>query len=206
MTISQSKLIEVPGQHDAAMLRLFAIFWNVVSWPLAALFIFGSPRFSPWLLLIALFPLGGLFLGMKAWKSWQAQQRIGRPALQLRAASLGQKLEGVVRFAPPFASRLGAAQQAHEVSVQVQYMLDASLGEDTHVSAAWQGEPVRAQLVRGAQQLEFAADLPAQLPPTTEGEFNLTYWQVVLKALDCEVKFKLPPQAIDAAPPVTSVQ
>lgn len=192
--------MQVQPEPGAAYLWVFALFWNLLSWPLAGVFLSGGHA-SGAVWLVALFPLIGLALAGAAIAATLTRWRIGKPELSLaRAARPGEiPLQAQIHFHPAFASRLDPARYWHDAVAELKYIHEDRRGEDTRTTTLWQQEVVNTRVLRGAQSLSLQADLPTGLPQAGASQTeDVYYWQVVLKTLGAEVSFKLPQGAVEA--------
>jgi hypothetical protein len=181
-------------------LAFMSAFWNLLSWPIAIVFL-ASAHESPWWvsLLVSIFPAIGLALLFALWKAMRAQWRIGKPVLALTEPGVpgSLPLQGQIQFDPALGTRLDAAELTHDVSVSVEYVRASRRGKNTEVSTLWHGQAVQAQFARGTSSLTFKMELPPDMPGTALSGSALTreYWQVVLETLGGKVNFSVPVRA-----------
>lgn len=181
-------------------LLFFGGFWNILSWPIAIVFL-SSANAAPWWvpLLVSVFPAIGLVFIVMFLKTWRAQWRIGKPVLALTATGVpgSVPLQGQILFNPALGTRLDSSKLTHTVSVNLEYIRETRRGEDTSHTVLWHGQALQADFARGTQSLNFKIDLPENLPVAVSAASGLIreYWQVVLKSLDSEVKFIVPVHA-----------
>lgn len=195
----------IPGDRAGLIaLAMMSAFWNLLSWPIAIVFLAGAHTAPWWVsLLISIFPSIGLVLLFTLWKAWRAQRRIGKPVLALIEAGVPGSfpLQGQIQFDPALGMLLDTSELTHDVSVSVEYVRENRRGKNTEVTTIWHGQAVQTQLARGAERLNFKMDLPESLPPAATPASSLMreYWQVVLETLGGKVNFRIPPHAVGMA-------
>lgn len=157
---------QLRGQSSPARLAplavtLVALFWNLVSWPVATLFVAQAGEvLSYWMYLVLLFPLIGLGLVYVAVIMWRARWRVGMPMLELMQAPAGGQfpLHGRVHFVPGLGVRLNAAQLMHQVRIVVKMRQTVGSGDDTTESTLWENCVLDTSLARGAKRrLQYRA-------------------------------------------------
>jgi ankyrin repeat protein len=172
------------------------IIWNLVSWPLAWLFLIHmhSPFFV--YILMPLFPLIGLMLIVSTFYTIRAHRRLGDPVLALTQPGLvgHVPLQGQIQFIPPLGMRLDQLEMTHEVKVSLVCLRVDNRFEDTVTSTLWEGAAVQSHLPRGTTNLNFKIDLPKVLPAeiSPSSKSIREYWQVVLETLGATVKYEVP--------------
>ncbi len=147
-------------------LWVFAFFWNVISFPIALLFV---PRLigdGEWMgLFVVLFPLIGLFVLWTAIKGTWAYLRRGGATLKLREDKprIGSHVEGTVDFA-----RGVTPGDAFHVNLMCRRSVPGD--DETRISTRWTKHvDARAIAVPGGDgaRLAFRFEVPAHLPATS---------------------------------------
>jgi len=180
----------------AAQLGMFALFWNLISFPIAGVFLMNRSGGSAFQWLVLLFPLIGLALIWGViWMAY-SRWRIGSPRLSLaRAAYTGiEDLPMRLHFDLPLGQRLRAVSVCYPVTVELRCEREDKRGEDTTTTKLWSHELPAKQVMHGAHSMDVMFSLPADMPPSGEPENEKieVIWSLHLKALGSEVSFKLP--------------
>lgn len=180
----------------AAQLGMFALFWNLISFPIAGVFLMNPSGGSAIKWLVLLFPLIGLALIWGViWMAY-SRWRIGSPRLSLaRAAFTGtEDLPMRLHFDTPLGQRLRAVSVCYPVKVEMRCEREDRRGEDTTTTKLWSHELPAKQLMHGAHSMDFMFSLPADMPASgeLENEKIEVIWSLHLTALGAEVSFKLP--------------
>ena len=146
-------------------LWVFAFFWNVISFPIALLFVPQIINDGEWVgLLVLLFALIGLFLVWTAAKGTWAYLRRGGATLKLRddKPRIGSPLEGTVDFA-----RGVIPGDVFHVNLLCRRSLPQ--GDDMSISTRWNKQvDARATTGPGGARIAFRIEMPGHLPATSE--------------------------------------
>lgn len=199
---------QLRGQSSPARLAPLAVtsvalFWNLLSWPVATLFVAQAGEgLSYWTYLVLLFPLIGLGLVYVAVIMWRARWRVGMPMLELMQAPAGGQfpLLGRVHFVPALGVRLNAAQLMHQIRIVVKLRQTVGSGDDTTESTLWETCVLDTPLARGTQSVDFSIVRPAQLPSPSTSPSTQLDWLLQLHLLGEKICFDLP----EAAPPINA--
>ncbi|MFZ6814375.1 ankyrin repeat domain-containing protein [Undibacterium sp. Rencai35W] len=195
-----SHLIIEPQQSGALSLGIFAVFWNLLAWPISGVALFSSHiGKNPLVLIVVIFPLIGVVLTVFALKLWLTRKRIGKPVLVMaRAPQIGlSEWAGSVRFIPPLGARTGLSgtpQPAYPVRIECQCDYEDSSGEDTSTTTLWSCLVSDLQLAHATVQTSFVINFPADLPVSgdADGKNKKIIWKLVVKVMGDEVVFLLP--------------
>jgi hypothetical protein len=164
-----------PVQRDAGIasdarvgiigLWVFAFFWDVISFPIALLFVPQLINDGEWMgLFVVLFPLIGLFLVWTAAKATWAYLRRGGATLKLRDDNprIGSHVEGTVDFAR-------GVKPGDTFYVNLLCRRSVPQGDETSVSTRWTKRvDARATNGPGGARIAFHFEVPAHLPATSE--------------------------------------
>jgi hypothetical protein len=160
----------------------FAFLWNVISFPIALLFVPQLINDGEWVgLLVVLFPLIGLFLVWTAIKATWAYLRRGGATLKLRddKPRIGSHVEGTVDFAR-------GVKPGDAFHVNLLCRRSASGGDETSISTRWTKRmDARATAGPGGARVAFRFEVPAHLPATSEasGDERETFqWRLEVNA------------------------
>ena len=184
-----------PARLAPLAVTLVALFWNLVSWPVATLFVAQAGEgLSYWIYLVLLFPLIGLGLVYVAGSMWRARWRVGMPMLELMQAPAGGQfpLLGRVHFVPALGVRLNAAQLMHQVRIVVKMRQTVGSGDDTTESTLWENCVLDTSLARGAQSVDVSIVRPVQLQSPSTSPSTRVDWLLELHLLGEEICFDLP--------------
>ncbi len=175
----------------------FAVFWNLISFPVA---IFGFEEIwkdEGWLaLLVLLFPLIGLVLIYFAIKSTMEWKRFGRSPLTMDPfpGSIGGHVGGSIALNMPYKSRL-----VYKVTLSCvhSYVSGSGKNRSRRESAKWQDEGyAHLQPAANGSKLEFRFDVPEGLPVSEEHSNNYHLWRLHLLAemegADLDRNFEIP--------------
>ncbi|MFZ6844372.1 ankyrin repeat domain-containing protein [Undibacterium sp. RuTC16W] len=195
-----SHLIIKPQQSGALALGIFAVFWNLLAWPISGVALFSSHiGKNPLVLMVAIFPLVGVVMIVLALKLWLARKRVGKPVLVMaRAPQVGMsEWAGSIRFIPPLGERLGwlgTPQSGYPVRIECQCDYEDSSGEDTSTTTLWSCLVSDIQLAHATVQTSFFIDFPVDLPVSgdADGRNKKIIWKLVVKLMGDEVIFLLP--------------
>lgn len=164
-------------------LWVFAFFWNVISFPIALLFVPQLINDGEWVgLLVMLFPLVGLFLAWAAIKATWAYLRRGGATLKLRSDKprIGSTVEGTVDF-----ERGVKPGDAFHVNLLCRRSASQDDGE-TSVSTRWTKRvDARAAPSANGARVGFRFEVPAHLPATTgdsDDEHESFQWRIEVNA------------------------
>lgn len=164
-------------------LWVFAFFWNVISFPIALLFVPRLINDGEWVgLLVMLFPLVGLFLAWAAIKATWAYLRRGGATLKLRSDKprIGSTVEGTVDF-----ERGVKPGDAFHVNLLCRRSASQDDGE-TSVSTRWTKRmDARATPSANGARVGFRFEVPAHLPATTgdsDDEHESFRWRLEVNA------------------------
>ncbi|MBC3909669.1 ankyrin repeat domain-containing protein [Undibacterium umbellatum] len=189
--------LELQADNSGALgLGLFALFWNLLSFPIAGVVLLQDQQGSQWGWLVLVFPLAGIFLMWAAGKIALARWRLGKVSLSLTQ----QPYTGIDNLAvrlhiePGLGLRLQTASTHYPVQIQVQCVHEDRRGEDTTTKTLWAQELGERHVVHGAQSLDFSISLPADMPISgiLEHKEVEVIWKLQIKVLDAELSFKLP--------------
>jgi hypothetical protein len=143
----------------------FAFLWNVISFPLALLFVPRLINDGEWMgLFVVLFPLIGMFLVWTAAKATWAYLRRGGATLKLRddKPRIGSPVEGTVDFA----RGVGPGDVFH---VNLLCRRSVPQGDEASISTRWtQQVDARATTGPGGARIAFRFEVPDHLPATSE--------------------------------------
>jgi len=210
---------EIPEDASAASLRFFAVIWNLITWPMAGVFLYEAVWQAPepeWgMLFVLLFPAVGLVVGWLAVKQVLQRWKFGASTLVMETmpARLGRRLRARLRTGVPpeetpeegFHVRLSCYYRY----VQVTQDSDGSTDRDVKKDLKWRDEKHMRGQARADETgtevpifFEVPADLPPSPPRKTEDRF---LWEVdasaELPGLDYDVSFEIPVfEPDDAAP------
>lgn len=117
-------------------IALFTLFWNILSWPVAVLFLMDDDRKQWWQFpLVLLFPAVGV--GFVVWltRQWLRRRKYGVSTLRLATVPgvIGGRFSGVV-LAPE------AVRAADAVRLFLTCTREVNSGEDTKTEVLWQDE------------------------------------------------------------------
>ncbi|MEB0030540.1 ankyrin repeat domain-containing protein [Undibacterium sp. RTI2.1] len=194
-----SSLIIAPEQSGALPMGVFAVFWNLLSWPIAGVALFSSHiGNNPLILIAAIFPLVGIGMILFAVKLWFVRSCIGQPVLvTTRAPEIGlNEWKASIRFIPPLGESLGmlrTPQASYPVRIECQCLYEDSSGEDTSTKTLWSLVVDEVQLAHGTSQTSFMVDFPAQLPASgaADGKNKKIIWKLVVRVFDGDLVFPL---------------
>ncbi|MFZ6673722.1 ankyrin repeat domain-containing protein [Undibacterium sp. Xuan67W] len=195
-----SNLIILPEQSGALPLGFFAVFWNLLAWPISGVALISSNFVkNPLILVVVIFPLVGLGMIFFTVKLWLVRKRIGRPVLVMaRAPQIGlSEWACSVRFIPPLGERtglLGTRQPAYPVRIECQCDYEDSSGEDTSTTTLWSYLVSDIQLAHATVQTSFVIDFPSNLPASgdADGKNKKIIWKLSVKVMGDDVIFLLP--------------
>jgi hypothetical protein len=163
-------------------LWVFAFFWNVISFPIALLFVPQLINDGEWVgLLVVLFPLIGMFLVWTAAKATWAYLRRGGATLKLRDdhPRIGSHVEGTVDFA--HGVKLGDT-----FHVNLLCRRSVPQGDETSASTRWTKRvDARATTGPGGARIAFRFDVPSHLPANSEAsgvERESFQWRIEVNA------------------------
>jgi hypothetical protein len=171
-----SRRILSDGSNAKRGVWLFAIFWNLLSFPIAGVALADAERQGGLVWVVLIFPLVGLYLLYAAVRSTLAWRRFGELTLSLASAAprLGEVIGGQIRFAKPAEPDI-----TYLVSLVCEQV--DNTGEETRYRVVWQQQkPVR----RVGESIVFAFHPPASLPPSSETEGQHHRWQIRVQTED----------------------
>ncbi len=199
----------VSGQGVDWGLTLFAVAWNLFSWPAASYAIYSEwlgPDFNAGVFIIAVFPLAGLGLGWLAVRGWLHRRKFGTTTLRLQRlpGRLGDALSmilqtGVRQEAAPddgFHVRLTCYRRS------VRYTTDSDGGRQREVNKEmlWRDEKHvrgRSYGTKGRVEVPVTFALPTGPPPSTPEKLeDRIMWEVDIDAdvpgVDFNAAFEIP--------------
>jgi hypothetical protein len=171
-----SRRILSDGSNAKRGMWLFAVFWNLLSFPIAGIALADAGRQGGLIWLVLIFPLVGLYLLYAAVRSSLAWRRFGELTLSLAspAPRLGEVIGGQIGFAKP------ADSDTNYLVSLVCEQVDTT-GEDTRYRTVWQQQkPVR----RVGESIVFAFHPPGNLPPSSEEDGSHHRWQIRVQTED----------------------
>lgn len=210
----------VSDSRMSRSLIVFTIIWNVISWPLAATFLFhtsgrGTLAAEPFewpLLLLALFPAIGLGFIVKVLVEWRRSQKFGATTLTLESlpARLGEcaagALETGVSAEKPPVDGFNIKMSCYRQYVRYTRDSDGDRTKRIERDLLWRDEATRPGRAYGDGSrltVPFTFDLPTDKPPSTPMKSeNRILWEVEVDAevpgLDFQDTVEIP-----VFPPVT---
>jgi len=196
-----------------------AIFWNLVSWPLA-FFVLRAEADSgdPAVWLILLFPLVGLAMLVPVALEWLRARKFGRVVVELDQlpGRLGRPLGGTLRAAVPerWAPERGVRLQVSCYRQRVRYGRDSDGDRTRRVERGllWRDEAYFHDKVGWdgvSLEVPFQFDLPAEPPASTPLELeNRILWEISADAevpgLDLRARVEIPVFQAEADVPAAS--
>lgn len=194
---AQSGWLEYNAESSGAVqLGLFSLFWNLISFPIAGVFLTSSANGSAVRWLVLAFPMIGIALVCGAVWMTYSRWRIGHPRLGLaKPAYTGlENLPMRLHFDTPLGQRLRSVSASYPVKVELRCERVDSRGEDTATTRLWSDELPERQLIHGAQSMGFTFSLPTHIPASGIQEHDKieVVWSLHIKALGAQVSFKLP--------------
>lgn len=166
----------------ALWMTLFALFWNVMAWPIGLLalddFLTGRNALA---VLAMIFPAVGIGCAYLAWHWWRSQRPAGRPVAEITGIG---PLRGRIHFHPPLGGRDPQQPALHAVK------LDAALVQQTggqkkgRTVTLWRQQLMHGSLPGGLTHLDFQVETP----PEQED----SHLQLLLAIAGVDVVFDLP--------------
>ncbi|PXX41483.1 ankyrin repeat domain-containing protein [Undibacterium pigrum] len=189
--------LELPADNSGALgMGLFALFWNLLCFPIAGVVLMQDRHGSrvEWLVLI--FPAVGIFILWAAGKIAYTRWRLGNARLGLAQHPYTgiSNLAVRVYFDTALGLRMQTASSHYPVQIEVLCVHEDRRGEDTTSKTLWSATLGEMHVMHGAQSMDFNISLPADMPAsgTLEHKEVEVIWKVQLKLLDAELNFKLP--------------
>ncbi|QJR09713.1 hypothetical protein DSM104443_00763 [Usitatibacter rugosus] len=162
-------------QSGAKAFWVFAILWNLLTWPIAAIVLYQAMERGEWLsLIVLLFPLVGVLLLALVIRHSLGMLRRGKSSLSLepRDPHMGGKMAGAVTFAKP-----GALGELFEVMLVA---LDRGATKDNATPLPRWSTTRKVPLAsdpRGGSRLPFQFEIPARIDRVG----TATEWQVSVR-------------------------
>jgi hypothetical protein len=182
------------GNKELYGIAFFAVLWNSIALPFAAIFLLSEDKKPWWLyLIVAIFPAVGV--GFIAWlvRHWLRRRKYGASTLRLATVPgvIGGKFSGVV-LAPE------AVRAAGVVCVSLTCTRVVSSGEDTKTELLWQDERDIAKFLDAGEPgrvgVPVMFTIPSHAQPTDDDK-RVT-WTLKAKAelpgIDYSASFEVP--------------
>lgn len=171
-----SRRILSDGGNAKRGIWLFAIFWNLLSFPIAGIALADAGRQGGLVWVVLIFPLVGLYLLYAAVRSTLGWRRFGELTLSLASPTPrpGEVVGGQVTFDKPAPSDTG-----YLVSLVCEQV--DTTGEDTRYRTVWQQQKPASRV---GETIVFAFHPPGNLPPSSEKEGNHHRWQIRVQTED----------------------
>ncbi|BBB62111.1 hypothetical protein UNDKW_3838 [Undibacterium sp. KW1] len=187
-----------PAPSGAGGLGLFALFWNLISFPIAGLFMMDRASHGYWQYLVLLFPaLGVLMIAGAVWLAY-SRWRVGKPRLTLaKQPHTGiENLSLRLHFDPPLGQRMATGASHYMVKAEIHCEHEDRRGEDTTTKRLWEQTLAEQVVMHGAQSMDFTISLPADMPASGKQEHKdiEVIWNLQLNILGADLVFKLPVQ------------
>lgn len=189
--------LELQAENSGAIgLGAFALFWNLLCFPIAGVVLLQERHRSEWEWLVLIFPAVGIFLMWAACKIAFTRWRLGKASLSLAQQPYVGIDDLAVRLhiEPGLGLRLQTAATHYPVQIEVLCVHEDRRGEDTTTKTLWSQELGERHVVHGAQSLDFSISLPADMPVSgiLDHKEVEVIWQLHIKVLSAELVFKLP--------------
>ena len=208
------------SHHKAIGVTVFAVLWNLISWPAIIGVLMKEDR-EWWLpLLVGIFPLVGTAMAIYAVKLWRGYWRWGRSEFEMAAVPgvLGGSVAGVIHGPPAiepidgFRVTLSCIRRVEEGSGDNRRTVDRVLWSDERLLA----RPLAADAAETVLPVQFHA--PYQQPATNLED---VLWKLTVhaktKGVDYDAEFEVPvfetadsspdePAASDAADPLAAYE
>ncbi|WP_162042533.1 ankyrin repeat domain-containing protein [Undibacterium sp. YM2] len=187
-----------PAPSGAGGLGLFALFWNLISFPIAGIFMLNRSEGGYWQYLVLLFPaLGVLMIAGAVWLAY-SRWRVGKPRLTLaKQPHTGiENLSLRLHFDPPLGQRMATGASHYMVKAEIHCEHEDRRGEDTTTKRLWEQTLGEQVVMHGAQSMDFTISLPADMPASGKQEHKdiEVIWNLQLNILGADLLFKLPVQ------------
>ncbi|MFZ6712502.1 ankyrin repeat domain-containing protein [Undibacterium sp. TC9W] len=187
-----------PAPSGAGGLGLFALFWNLISFPIAGLFMMDRAGHGYWQYLVLLFPaLGVLMIVGTVWLAY-SRWRVGKLRLTLaKQPHTGiENLPLRLHFDPHLGQRMATGASHYMVKAEIHCEHEDRRGEDTTTKRLWEQTLGEQVVMHGAQSVDFAISLPADMPASGKQEHKdiEVIWNLQLNIFGTDLIFKLPVQ------------
>lgn len=185
-----------PTPSGAGGLGLFALFWNLISFPIATLFMMNRSGGGYWQYLVLLFPaLGVLMIVGTVWLAF-SRWRLGKTRLILAKQPYTgiENLPLRLHFDTPLGQRMATGASHYMLKAEVYCEHEDRRGEDTTTKRLWTHELCEQVVMHGAQSMNFTISLPADMPASgKQGHKDIeVIWSLQLKVLAADLRFRLP--------------
>jgi hypothetical protein len=156
---------------QARMLWFFAIFWNLIAFPIAGLVLTEGFAFDL-RLLVLLFPAVGVWLALSAWRASRERRQLGEWHLTLtpRRPALGETLRGHIALEKPL------PDEALTVILRCERV--DGRGKHTHYHTVWE-RSVQAQPL--GQTLAFSLTPGREAPDSEPKSSQYHRWRVLVQ-------------------------
>jgi hypothetical protein len=163
-------------------LLLFALFWNLLAWPICLL-AFGQsvPGARLGAIVSAVFPAVGVLLAWITWNTWRKSRFAGKPELEISGMA---PLRGRIHFHPALGLGAAQSQPMHPVAVDAKMVRDVGNSRSAKTETLWEQRLVKKSLPRGTEVVDFSVDLK----PLSEDARH----QILLQVADTTYVFELP--------------
>ncbi len=185
------RTVRSDARRAAIAMSMFAVFWNLVAWPVATVIPRELAAGNHLVLAALLFPLTGLYLCVLAWRRVQAWRRYGITALWLDPypGAIGGHVGGILDLSQ---ARIDAGE-TFEVALECvhSYVSGSGKNRSRREDVRWQASGAGELLHDGsAIKLAFRFDVPAGLPssePQEGGSYD--YWRVRVRSDQASMAF-----------------
>jgi hypothetical protein len=179
---------------------VFAFFWNVISIPLTIGLLLERGKNGPWIYLVLVFPIVGVFLILSAIKSVLSWRKYAGSVFEMASVPgvIGGQLAGVIRVPVKV-----APQEGFRLTLNCVKRVTTNNGQDSNTSESvlWQDEQLIAHemLQNDPERSAIPAlfQIPYECQPTDETEANSKIlWRLEVSAktpgLDFAASFEVP--------------
>jgi len=201
---------EISEEPADASLKFFAVFWNLIAWPMAGYVLYdavwraANPEWG--VLFVLLFPAAGLLLGWLAVKQVLHRQKFGVSTLVMETmpGRLGRRLRARLRTGVPPGEipddGVHVRLSCYHRYVKVTRDSDGGTDRDVQKDLKWRDE----KHMRGQSRADgsgtsvpISFEIPADLPPSPPYETeDRILWELdasaELSGLDYKVSFEIP--------------
>ncbi|MFZ6743647.1 ankyrin repeat domain-containing protein [Undibacterium sp. JH2W] len=195
--VQSNKLELQPARSGAVVIGLFALVWNLLSFPMSILSVSGGG--SNMRFLVLLFPLIGVLLLWLSFRMGYVRWRLGEASLFM-AQQPHTGIEDMLlrlRFKLPLGQRMQRAVTHYPLKAEVLCVHEDRRGEDTSSKTLWSQELKAVQVLHGTQSVDLKISLPPGFPASgLQGHKDVeVIWKLQLKVLGADLEFILPVQA-----------